>query len=400
MKAIAKKKDRLKFESKVYEQKFALSYDFPVYFSRDIFNTLHGLLEEVISRYHEEKMHRVKIFIDDGAAGAFPNLAENIETYFADHGETLELVGAPEVVPGGEKSKEGWAEAQKIMDSIARERLCRQSFVLAVGGGSVLDVVGLAASLVHRGLRLIRVPTTVLGQNDAGVGVKNGVDGYNVKNFAGTFAPPFAVLNDSDFLWTVPDKYFIGGLSEAFKVAIIKDRDFFNDLVAHSRQLRQRDKEATIRTVRRCAVLHLDHIRTGGDPFESGSARPLDFGHWIAHKLEKMSDYSIGHGQAVSIGIAVDSCYAEESGLLKEQELNLILYALKATGLPVWSPLLGKKTPAGRLEVMQGLSDFQEHLGGDLTITLPDGIGKKIEVHEMKEDIILNSILRLKKLFS
>jgi len=131
--------------------------------------------------------------------------------------------------------------------------------------------------------------------------------------------------------------------------------------------------------------LHLRHIRGGGDPFEFGTARPLDFGHWSAHRLETMSGNRIRHGQAVAAGIAVDSVYANLRGWLAAEELEAILAGLEAAGFPLWYPEFGERDSDGRLAVMRGLEDFREHLGGELTVTFPLGIGRRHEVHEVDE---------------
>ncbi|MFW6133345.1 MAG: 3-dehydroquinate synthase, partial [Planctomycetota bacterium] len=275
--------------------------------------------------------------------------------------------------------------------------LDRQSFVVAVGGGALLDMVGFAASIVHRGLRLVRVPTTTLGQNDAGIGVKNGMDEHGQKNFVGTFAPPFAVVNDATFLTTLRDRDWIGGAAEAFKVAIIKDAAFFDFLCDRAGALRRRDLPAMEALVRRCALLHLEHIRDGGDPFEFGSARPLDFGHWSAHRLETLSRYRMGHGQAVAVGIALDTMYAARKRLLTEAQAERISAALSACGLPVWCDELGARDADGRLEVLAGLEQFREHLGGRLCVTLPDGIGRRIEVHELDADLLAECVDELRR---
>jgi len=256
--------------------------------------------------------------------------------------------------------------------------------------------VGFAASIVHRGIRLIRVPTTVLAQNDAGVGVKTGMDEHGAKNFVGTFAPPYAVLVDFAFLPTLKDKYWFGGISEAFKVALIKDAAFFTFLEESAGALRARDADAIETVIKHTARLHLDHIRTSGDPFESGTARPLDFGHWAAHKLEVLSNYRLGHGEAVAIGIALDSRYAALSGLLTDAEATRIVDTLRAVGLPVWDTLLESVTGSGEFEILKGLEEFREHLGGTLTITLPQGIGNKLEVHTMDTALILQAAAQLK----
>ena len=200
-----------------------------------------------------------------------------------------------------------------------------------------------------------------------------------------------AALN-LDFLDRLPDRDWIAGIAEAFKVAMIKDRRFFQFLCAHATRLRARDRSAMERLIRDCARLHLDHIRTSGDPFETGSARPLDFGHWSAHQLEVMSRYRIRHGEAVSIGIALDSYVAMRLGLISQSELNTLLKGLKEAGLPLWHRLLPSRNRAGKLALLVGLARFQEHLGGPLTITLPAPIGRRTEIHEMQEKLIQDGI--------
>jgi 3-dehydroquinate synthase len=256
---------------------------------------------------------------------------------------------------------------------------------VAVGGGAVLDALGFAASLLHRGLRLVRVPTTVLAQNDAGVGVKNGMNLHGGKNTIGTFHPPSAVFNDADFLPTLPDRDWRGGIAEAFKVAMIKDAPFFDFLCDRAADLRRRDMASMQELIRRCAELHLEHIATEGDPFETGTARPLDFGHWSAHKLESMSNYRIGHGQAVAIGLALDAAYAARRGWISGHVCRRLHQGLARSGLPLWDELLALRQGDGRLAVLGGLDDFREHLGGELTLTYPRGLGRRHEVHEVNE---------------
>jgi 3-dehydroquinate synthase len=380
-----------------YEQRFTVSYDYPVYFTKNLFHPRNDLLASVIDRRNEHRQHRLIVFLDSGVSEAAPDFAETIKRYFEIWPECLIMEDPVEIIPGGEKTKNGWDLVKPIMTKIAASHLCRQSYVLAIGGGSVLDIVGFAASTVHRGLRLIRVPSTVLAQDDAGVGVKTGVNEHSMKNFAGTFAPPFAVMIDFQLLRTLETKYWIGGVAEAFKVAIIKDRDFFDYLCRHAAKLRQKDEICIEATVKRCAILHLEHIGTNGDPFEFGSARPLDFGHWCAHRLEALSGYQIGHGQAVSIGIVIDSLYASQIGLLSPEDCDSIIDSLEETGLPIWSDLLELRRSDGRLEILQGLEDFQEHLGGRLTVTLPNGIGRKVEIHHMDSSIIEKAIFYMKQ---
>jgi 3-dehydroquinate synthase len=380
----------------LHHQRFSVAFDYPVYFTRDVFDPEHALLAEVLERRGEARRHRAFVCVDAGVAAAWPDLASQVLEYSHRHQDRVEIVAAPQIVPGGESAKSDWKLVEQLLLQLGNLHLDRQSYVLAIGGGAMLDMVGFAAALLHRGLRLVRMPTTTLAQNDAGVGVKNGMNEHGVKNFLGTFAPPFAVINDFDFLRTLPDEHWRGGLAEAFKVAAIKDRVFFDALCAAAPALGRRDQEAMEEAVRRCAVLHLDHIAQGGDAFELGAARPLDFGHWSAHKLEALSSYRVSHGAAVASGIALDSYYAMKRGLLPRADLDRLLAALAACGFRLWHEEMGQRTGAGELTLLRGLEEFREHLGGRLTITLPDGLGRKREVHHMDLDLVEEALFFLR----
>ncbi len=382
----------------VVNQSFEVAFNYPVHFVRDSFAPENLCICESIDRLKEGRCHRVAVYVDSGLASARPHLVQQIRDYFAAHTDSLELAGGVRMIPGGAAAKRGYTHLSAVLTELGNLHLDRQSFVLGIGGGSMLDALGVAVSLVHRGLRMVRMPSTVLSQNDAGVGVKNGVDEHGQKNFLGTFAPPFAVINDLSLLDSLPEEHWRGGISEAFKVALIKDRAFFDFLCSHADLLRRRDKDSMAELIRRCAEIHLNHIATNGDPFEMGSARPLDFGHWSAHRLEMLTGGDLGHGLAVAIGIALDSVYAKRKGLLSEDELSQVLAALQRCGLPIFCDELCWQRADGEHEILRGLRDFQEHLGGRLNITLPDGIGKSVEVHHMNQEWIIESVEELREL--
>ena len=358
-----------------------MEWDFPVVFTHGLFHPENPVLRETLNRKGENRRHRAVVYIDSHVATARPGLVEDIRDYFAAHPGELHLADEPQIVPGGETIKNDFSLVDGFMRRLLDRHIDRQSYVIIIGGGAVLDAVGLASALVHRGLRQIRVPTTVLAQNDAGVGVKNGVNFLGGKNALGTFAPPFAVLNDFDFLRTLPPRDWLCGVAEAWKVSIIRDRPFFDWLVAHADRFPARDTAAMEALVRRCAEVHLEHIRTNGDPFEYGRARPLDFGHWSAHKLELLSGFRISHGEAVAAGVLLDSIYAEKQGWITADALKLIADGLKASGFALWFPEFENKDAQGRPAVFAGLEDFREHLGGELTVTYPNGLGARQEVH-------------------
>lgn len=368
---------------------FLVSFSYPVIFTRGVFDVGNVVLPDFFKEMDDRASERkALVFVDAGLVKAQPGFLESLSAFW-DACEGLPvLVSPPVVVPGGEAIKNDYRQLMAVLDQALESRLCRHSYVIAIGGGAVLDAVGFAASILHRGLRLIRFPTTVLAQNDAGIGVKTGMNLHGGKNTIGTFAPPSAVINDLALLNSLPDPYWRGGISEAFKVALIKDADFFDWLCSQASALRDRDQEAMEVLVRRCAELHLQHIASSGDPFESGSARPLDFGHWAAHKLESLSSYRVGHGQAVAMGLLMDSCYATAKGWLSKDEFERVWKAISDCGLPLWVRELELRDAQGARCVWSGLEEFREHLGGDLCLTFPDGIGSRREESEVDLDLM------------
>ena len=388
----------IQHETRVIEQSIQVPYTYPVLFTRDVFHPDNELLAEVCARDGAARVRKALVVVDAGVAQAYPGLSPAIEAWFAVRGDALQLTRSPMLVPGGEAIKNDPAIVDAIHTEIDAGGIDRHSYVVVIGGGAVLDMVGYAAATAHRGIRLIRMPTTILSQNDSGVGVKNSVNKFGKKNFLGTFAPPYAVINDGALISKLPDREWRGGISEAIKVALLKDAAFFAWIEEHATALRERDSEAMDWLIYRCAQLHLQHIATSGDPFEFGSSRPLDFGHWSAHKLEQISNYAWRHGEAVAIGIALDSTYAWKMKMLAEDEWQRILDVFVAVGLPISAPeLLASLRYGGTsASILSGLNEFREHLGGELTIMLLEGIGRGVEVHEIDEHIMIDSMHVLK----
>jgi 3-dehydroquinate synthase len=389
---------KLKMDS--IEQRFSVAFNYRVFFTRDVFARSNALLANAIENTIPGQPSRVLFIVDDGVSRTHAGLRQAIEDYCEAHANAIARAGPVLIVPGGEALKNDPKAVPRILDAIHEAALCRHSYVAVIGGGAVLDVAGYVAATVHRGVRVIRLPTTVLAQDDSGVGVKNGVNAYGQKNYLGTFAPPFAVINDFSFLATLSDRDWRGGLSEAVKAALIKDSGFFDFIEARAGALAARDMAAMEAVIRRSAELHLAHIATGGDPFEMGSSRPLDFGHWAAHKLERLSNHRLRHGQAVSIGLALDTTYAHLGGWLPEADWRRIIALLQALGLPVFTPELARHLDEEDHAacVLRGLDEFREHLGGRLTIMLLSGIGRPFDAHEIQKDLVSRSIGVLKSL--
>lgn len=381
-----------------YLQKITVPFEYPVYFTTDVFAPTNPDLVEAVSRKEPSRRHRLLVIVEQAIADAWPRLTRDVAAYIGRHADRLELAAEPWVVMGGEVIKNDPSALARLQARLCELRLDRQSFVVLVGGGALLDAGGYAAATVHRGVRVVRLPTTVLAQGDSGVGVKNGINAFGVKNFLGTFAPPFAVLNDARFLETLPRRDTIAGMAEAVKVALIRDAEFFAWLTEHAAALAACAPAAVTELIRRSAQLHLDHITTAGDPFETGSTRPLDFGHWAAHKLESLTRNRLRHGEAVAIGMALDTLYSAVAGLSPAAIVEPVLALLARLGFVLWDQALETDgAPGARPPILDGLAEFREHLGGELTVTLLAGIGRGVEVHEMRGDLVLHALAALRR---
>lgn len=369
------------------QQSFSVKFDYKIYFTSALFNSSNTTLANFFKERKTEGGQKVYFVIDQGVYLTHPSLKDDIKAYFEQIQE-VKLIPDILIVPGGEASKNDTALFDKIVEAVDKHGIDRHSYIAAIGGGAVLDLVGYASAVSHRGIKHIRIPTTVLSQNDSGIGVKNGVNYKGKKNFLGTFAPPSAVFNDDQFLRTLSDRDYRSGISEAIKVALIKDVEFFNWIEANTEALKNRDQENMNYLIKHCAKLHLDHI-AGDDPFETGSARPLDFGHWSAHKQEQLSNFSVLHGEAVTMGIALDSTYSFLTGLLSEDELLRILKTLVNLDFEITDNIIDIKDDQS--PILKGLAEFQEHLGGKLTITLLTALGTGKEVHQMNHQLLIKA---------
>lgn len=365
---------------------FRVAYEHRLRCTRGLFETDNPLLPTLVEGSGTSRA-RFVVFVDSGLAAATPNCLAQIETYFQTHADSLELIGSPHVLPGGEVAKQDRKTLDRALEIISEAHLCRRSYVLVVGGGALLDTVGLATSLAHRGLRLIRVATTTLSQSDSALGVKNGINAFNQKNYLGVYDVPWAVIHDEATLSTLGDGDWAAGFSEAVKVALLKDAAFYEAIERNADAIRARDEEAALPILRASAKHHFDHITQNGDPFERGEARPLDFGHWAAHKLEQLSSYGIRHGAAVAIGLALDVTYARLRGWLAPADQERILHCLDALGFALFHPVM-----VDSAALMQGLADFQEHLGGQRSIPMIRAIGDAFEVHEIDESVMREAL--------
>lgn len=375
------------------DQRFSINYRYQVHFTRDLFDYNNKLLVTLLSEAGSDAPVKVLFIIDEGVSKAHEYLFDEISAYVRIHNNVLKMAGKI-VLPGGERVKNEAERLTAILEEIEQQGICRHSFVVVIGGGALLDMAGFAAAIAHRGVRLIRVPTTVLSQNDSGIGVKNSVNWRGKKNFLGTFAPPYAVINDWNFLTTLETRDWISGIAEAVKVALIKDAAFFYRIHKDAPALKNRDEDAMHYLIYHCARLHMEHI-SGGDPFEQGSSRPLDFGHWAAHKLEQLTNFELRHGEAVAIGLAIDVTYARLKGILSAKDQALVINTLEQLGFNLQIPV-----NVTFEALYEGIEEFREHLGGELTITLIEGIGIKKDVHMVDKNCMKQAIHQVRNRMS
>src|ERR1043166_3081048 len=379
----------------IIRRSFQVSYELQVQFTQNVFEPTNLVLKTVLDSGGNGQSHKAIVVLDEGLARTQPDISQRIEAYFEAHSEQLQLVCPPLVIEGGERTKNSYFHVSEIHSHVDRYHIDRHSYVIGVGGGALLDMVGLAAATAHRGVRHVRIPTTTLSQADSGVGVKNGINAFGKKNFIGTFSVPFAVINDFEMLASLPARDKRAGYIEAVKVACIRDPSFFDCIECDARALRSFEAAAMERLIHRCAELHVNHIATSGDPFDLGSARPLDLGHWAAHKLEQLSEFKIRHGEAVAIGIALDVIYSRRMGFLDSASAERVLKLIDALGFDLYANELLNVNSGGDFIILKGLEEFREHLGGKLTVTLLRKIGEGFEVHDMNEAVVFEAIQEL-----
>lgn len=370
---------------------FAVPFTHRLRFTRDVFGADQDVLADLFEA-SGDRPPRVQFWLDEDVANANPQIKQQLRAFAKRHDDRFQTVGNVQMVPGGEAVKNDVHIVERMLKCMNAADLDRRSYVVVIGGGAVLDAVGFAAAIAHRGIRLLRLPTTTLAQADSGIGVKNAINLFAKKNWCGTFAVPWAVVNDERLLESLPDRDFACGFSEAVKVSLLKDADFFDRLCRRAKAIRLREPEAFRGPIRESAVWHLRHITRGGDPFEALEARPLDFGHWSAHKLEVLTNFELRHGEAVGIGVAIDTVYSSLKYGLPKADAARVLTCLRDLGLPLSHSALSQTE-----ELFAGLEEFRQHLGGRLTVTMLEGVGRPIDVHEIDVPVMTAAIERVRR---
>jgi 3-dehydroquinate synthase len=293
---------------------------------------------------------------------------------FIDSDNNLEMIE----IDDGERYK-SLATAELIWKKLLEKDFTRKSLLIALGGGIVGDVAGFAASTFMRGIDFAQVPTTLLSQVDAGIGGKTGVN-FKRKNTVGTFYQPKFILVDTQFLDSLPTAEFLNGLAEVVKYAVVFDENFFRFLEDNAGKVLAKDQEIIQKIVERCICMKVDVVER--DEREGGLRRILNFGHTFGHPIEKMSNYKIRHGFAVSIGIMMACNVAEKMiGFEQKKEVENIL---KKFGLPISTRLERRKI------VEETLKDKKAWYGKTVLV-LPERIGKVV-VREVEQKDLLEAL--------
>jgi len=358
-----------------YTLEFNIHQSYPVCYTSDLFTGDNQTIRRTLVKMGHEETTRCVVLVDSGVVARNPGLVKHIIRHFQKESAFFDLCHAPFVMAGGESVK----NSRRVMDEISAiahtHDLSRDSLVFLVGGGAFLDAAGTALAQCRGGIRTINIPSSALSQCAAGIGPLRFMNDCEIKNFSGVSAPPYAVFIDFALLKTLPCEHHLSGMAEAFKMALAADTDFFSTLVRKARKIRQNDRSTVEKVIHKTASLHLDQIRSSGDPLSEGGTGPSNFGCWVAHWLETLTGYKLPHGHALSVGIALGAYYACHTGTLAEEDFTHLIHALLTCGLPVWNRFLETRTDDGELELKKGLTSYRKGFSGNGGIMVPDGIG-------------------------
>ena len=300
-------------------------------------------------------------------AGIWPTYGPDIRSYVTSRLNCKEIIPIP-----GTESNKSLASAAALCEAAIDARMPRDGVFVAVGGGTVMDVVGFAASIFRRGIGFVRVPTTLIGMIDVGVGIKQAVNVGTKKNIIGSFYPPLGIVNDRTFLRTLPRKYLACGIAEAIKIALVCDEHLFELLETYAPTLIATgfQKPAAIAH----DVLHRSEAGMIGqlspNLFEMERRRFVDFGHTFSPTIESASDYAVSHGEAVAMDMLLSCAIGARSGIVSPKIPLRLARLLQAIGLRLVDPVM----TAGRMSA--AVDEMRLHRGGSLNLVVPTDIGE------------------------
>jgi len=279
---------------------------------------------------------------------------------------------------------------QKIWTAMHKAGCDRQSLVINLGGGSIGDRGGFAASTYMRGVDFLNIPTTLLAQVDASVGGKTGFDFDGIKNLIGTFSQPMGVLVDPQLLDTLPTREFISGFGEIIKHGLIWDKDHFKKATAKTPQKFTQDQLRDI--IIQSIMIKAEIVKS--DETEAGMRKLLNYGHTVGHAIESLSletKNSLLHGEAISVGMAAEAIIAHKQGLISAVERRKIENALVKAGLPTTAP--GFKVS----DILKKMQSDKKNSRGELNFSLPDGLGRAVYNQKVPKAVLSEALKAVTK---
>ncbi len=378
----------------VHVRALSSSFEYPVCFTSDVFSPMNRDLRHLIVRREPEERHRVAAIVDRGALAAQPELNLHIERYARCHNDALDLVAPPIVQGGGEGMKDDASLPARLQAYFHALELDRRSVLLVVGGASLLDLVGFAASTVQSAPRVVRVPTTTLAQAGPAVLPKSAINAFGTKDFLCTFRAPYAVVCDRRFVETQKTRDKVFGLVQAVRAALLWDEELFGWIVAHASRLASGERDAVAELLQQSAALHADFAASTVDEDVYGPEGPLALGAWAAERIELHTERRIRQGEALAVGIALDTTLGALHGTNTEGEREAIHRLLERLGLRLWHDALGNVDSEGRLLLLDGLSERASGRAPHVPL-LRNGIGNGVMPHDLREDVLREAITRL-----
>jgi 3-dehydroquinate synthase len=312
--------------------------------------------------------------LGDIAGGSRPILISD-PTVFALHGSKLaERLGAdPILVPEGEAAK-SWDQLHDVLSDLTQRSVGRNTPIIALGGGSVGDLAGLAASLFKRGCPIVHIPTTLLAQADSAVGGKTAIDAFGEKNLIGTFHQPSLVIVDPAYLDTLDERQLNAGYAEVVKYGLIDDPAFFAWCEANGRGVLAGHPDLRLHAIS-TSIAAKSRIVAGDVEDRSGKRALLNLGHSFGHAIEaEVGLGAILHGEAVALGISLAFLCSAEAGLCPQSDANRVISHFQGCGLPTRLADVGLGGRGGRL--IPWIERDKKNQPGKVALILAKGIGR------------------------
>jgi 3-dehydroquinate synthetase/mannose-6-phosphate isomerase-like protein (cupin superfamily) len=299
---------------------------------------------------------------------------ENVNRLFGERidsycGQRLHSVGTVLIDADGQRKE--WRQVEQICDEAVRRSLPRNGLIVGVGGGTVLDLAGMAASLFRRGVGYLRIPTTLVGLVDVGVGVKQGINFGENKNILGAFYPPVGAVNDLRFLRTLPQREISCGIAEIIKMGMVCDSGLFELLEAHGPRLLSSRFQAPAKVAYEVAIRAEERMMQQLQPnlFDGDMCRLVDFGHTFSPSIETASNYRIHHGEAVAVDMLMSTIIAAERGICDPDVLARLIRLYRGVALPMTQRVCTAE------DFLESIRQTRLHRGGDLNLVVPTNIG-------------------------